>query len=394
MDELSPIEKFCEAYKFFIFSKFVQTKRKKILIALSGGVDSAVAASLLLENGYEVEAVYVKTWEHENDLLGDCPGAQDLHDARIVSKQLGIPFRSLNLINFYHEHVVNPMVEGYASGVTPNPDIICNRKMKFGALMDYANNKGFSALATGHYCRRVKMPNGEVRLLEGKDKNKDQSYFLSRITPNQLNYARFPLGEISKSEVREIAKELGLCVADKKDSQGICFLGKVKIPEFLSNFIEDSPGEIVTVEGVKVGVHQGLHRYTLGQRRGIGVPSNTDHQNFVVTGKDQSTNRLIVAFESTQESTLWAKTYEVSGLSFLGCVDLSLPLNLLAKARYRDPSTPILLEPGDNKTARITFAEPQRALTPGQVLALYDGEQLVGSGIYSLQEHGRAALSA
>ena len=379
---------------FFSIFPFVAFKNKKILVALSGGVDSAVAASLLIEQGYEIETVYVKTWEHENDVLGDCPGAIDLKDAEVVSDQLGIPFRVLNLMDFYHQHVVAPMVEGYASGITPNPDVLCNREMKFGALKEYAEKEGFSALATGHYCRRVQISSHDVELWEGRDKTKDQSYFLARLTMDQLRFARFPLGEIAKSEVREKARNLGLTVAEKKDSQGICFLGKVRVPEFLSSFIDDQPGDIVTVEGKKVGHHKGLHRYTLGQRRGIGVPSNTDHKNYVVTGKDQESNRLIVAFENAKESTLWAKTYEVSDLSFLSEVDLTEPISLLAKARYRDPSTPILLHPIDEKTARITFSESQRALTPGQILALYKGEQMIGSGIYSLQEEGRAALSA
>jgi tRNA-specific 2-thiouridylase len=266
--------------------------------------------------------------------------------------------------------------------------------MKFGALLDYALNENFDALATGHYCRRLVTNDGRIQLWEGLDKNKDQSYFLSRITQEQLFRARFPLGEIDKVKVRALAKKYDLPVADKKDSQGICFLGKVKVPEFLSNFIEDQPGEIITVEGKIVGKHKGLHRYTLGQRRGIGVPSNTDHENFVVTGKDQSSNRLIVAFENTHETTLWGQSYEISDLSFLEKLDVSAPLSLLAKPRYRDPSTSILLESKESGSAKITFSKPQRAITPGQVLALYKGEQLVGSGIYSLQENGRASLSA
>ena len=368
--------------------------KEKILVALSGGVDSAVAAMILLDSGYEIEAVYVKTWDHEKDILGECPGAQDLRDAREVAKKLGVPFRILNLIDFYRHHVVNPMVQGYANGITPNPDVLCNREMKFGALLQYALKEGFEALATGHYCRRVVSVDGRVQLWEGLDKNKDQSYFLSRITQEQLIHARFPLGGMDKMKVRDLAQRNHLPVANKKDSQGICFLGKVKVPEFLSNFIEDQPGEIVTLKGEVVGRHKGLHRYTLGQRRGIGVPSNADFENYVVTGKDQSANRLIVAFENTKESTLWSRTYEISALSFLEEPELSLPLTLLAKPRYRDPSTPVLLESMNHRNAKINFSEPQRAITPGQVLALYRGEQLIGSGIYSLQEYGRASLSA
>ena len=367
---------------------------KKILVALSGGVDSAVSSLVLLEQGYEIETVYVKTWEYEDDLLGDCPGARDLKDAEAVSKEIGVPFRVLNLMNFYQENVVDPMVQGYANGVTPNPDVLCNREMKFGALLDYALSEGFSSLATGHYCRRMLGPSGEIELWEGKDKNKDQSYFLSRISPEQLKHAKFPLGDMDKPSVRDLAQRHNLPVAAKKDSQGICFLGKVKVPDFLSNFIEDKPGEIVTVNGKIVGQHQGLHRYTLGQRRGIGVPSNADHENYVVTGKDQGANRLIVAFENRDEPTLWGTEFEVSNLSFLAKVEISGPTKLLAKARYRDPSTPIHLELSGVDRAMIRFEEPQRALTPGQVLALYQGEQVIGAGIYSLQAEGRASLSA
>lgn len=372
----------------------MSSTEKKILVALSGGVDSAVSSLVLLEQGYEIETVYVKTWEYEDDLLGDCPGARDLKDAEAVSKKIGVPFRVLNLMNFYQENVVDPMVQGYANGVTPNPDVLCNREMKFGALLDYALSEGFSSLATGHYCRRMLGPSGEIELWEGKDKNKDQSYFLSRISPEQLKYAKFPLGDMDKPSVRDLAQRHNLPVAAKKDSQGICFLGKVKVPDFLSNFIEDKPGEIVTVNGKIVGQHQGLHRYTLGQRRGIGVPSNADHENYVVTGKDQGANRLIVAFENRDEPTLWGTEFEVSNLSFLAKVEISGPTKLLAKARYRDPSTPILLELSGVDRAMIRFEEPQRALTPGQVLALYQGEQVIGAGIYSLQAKGRASLSA
>ena len=369
-------------------------KIEKVLVALSGGVDSAVSAALLTEQGFDVETVYVRTWEHEKDILGDCPGIQDLKDAESVAEQLRLPFRLLNLSEFYQNHVVNPMIEGYAMGITPNPDILCNREMKFGALLDYALAEDFSCLATGHYCRRLVDKKGSVELWEGKDKNKDQSYFLSRITPNQLKYSRFPLGEIEKVEVRRKAKRMNLKVADKKDSQGICFLGKVRVPEFLSHFIDDKPGFITTVDGQIVGQHKGLHRYTLGQRKGIGVPSNTDNRNFVVTGKDMSTNRLIVAFEDENELTLWARKFVINKISWVASCPLNTKTRILAKARYRDPTTEITFDPIDSDHAIILFDKPQRALTPGQVMALYDGERLLGGGIYSLQNEGRASLSA
>ncbi|MDG1324837.1 MAG: tRNA 2-thiouridine(34) synthase MnmA [Opitutales bacterium] len=363
---------------------------KPILVALSGGVDSAVSALLLKEQGYTISGVYVRTWEHEEDLLGDCPGARDLKDARSVAELIGIPFSVVNFIDFYQNEVVLPMVRGYENGITPNPDILCNRAMKFGALLEYAEENGFSSLATGHYCRRVKNSNSTAELWEGIDKNKDQSYFLARITRNQLESARFPLGEITKPEVREIAKKYDLPVAEKKDSQGICFLGKVKIGEFLSNFLDDQPGEIVTTEGRVVGEHKGLHRYTLGQRRGIGVPSNRDNENFVVTGKNEADNQLIVAFDHEDEPTLWGCKYEIESLSFLTANPPVQPVQLLGKPRYRDASVPLLYRPINSTKAEIIFESPQRALTPGQVLALYDGERLIGGGTYSLSSLGRA----
>ena len=367
---------------------------ERILIALSGGVDSSIASYLLKEKGYQVEAVYVRTWENEKDTLGDCPGAKDLADAREVAEFLEIPFHVVNFIDFYHQEIVRPMIQGYADGITPNPDILCNRKMKFGALMEYAKNHDFEALATGHYCRKIMGNDGQAQLFEGIDKNKDQSYFLAQISQEQLNYALFPLGEMQKEDVRILAEKIRLPVAKKKDSQGICFLGKVKIPQFLSNFIDDQPGEIITTQGKVVGRHQGLHRYTLGQRKGIGVPSNTDFENFVVTGKNREMNQLVVAFEDPKELTLWGFNYRIESVFFFTDDFPTKRIKLLGKARYRDPSTPIFFQPLEDQKAEILFKSPQRALTPGQILAIYDGERLIGSGIYSHSELGRAMLSA
>ena len=374
----------------------MKSDQERVLVALSGGVDSAVTAALLKASGREIEAAYVRTWEHEEDMLGECPGARDLSDAEAVAHTLSIPFRVVNFVDFYQHEVVEPMVEGYATGTTPNPDILCNRRMKFGALLDYAYNEGFDCLATGHYCQRKLSMHGFPELWEGLDKNKDQSYFLARITREQLQGARFPLGEISKTEVRQLAKKFDLPVAEKKDSQGICFLGKVKIPQFLSHFIEDNPGEIITESGKVLGTHLGLHRYTLGQRRGIGIPSNTDNEFYVVTGKNEATNQLIVAFENQKESTLWGQKCIIEDFGILSVHQKEDFQNkpLLAKARYRDPSTPIILNFIAENKCEVVFKEAQRALTPGQVLAVYMDEQLVASGIYSESEMGRALLSS
>ncbi len=370
-------------------------KKKKVLVAMSGGVDSAVAAKLLKEQGDEVESVYVRTWEHENDLLGDCPGAKDLRDAELVSQKLKIPFHVVNFIDFYQREVVNPMVKGYAEGITPNPDILCNKQMKFGALMKYAKESGFESLATGHYCIRKFNHANEPELWEGLDKNKDQSYFLARLSKEQLNFSQFPLGELEKPQIRKFAHDAGLPVADKKDSQGICFLGKVKIPEFLSHFIEENPGDIIDKEGRILGKHLGLHRYTLGQRKGIGIPSNTDFERYVVTGKNEPKNQLIVAFDRPEECTLWSDKFGLQDVNFIASgYEDEIEISLLGKARYRDPSTPIKLTRNQQAEWIVEFEHPQRALTPGQVLAFYQGEQLVGSGIYSHFNLGRAALSS
>ena len=370
-------------------------KKQKILIAMSGGVDSAVAAKLLLMQGHQVESVYVRTWEQEDDLLGECPGAKDLRDAEMVSNQLNIQFNVVNLIDFYRREVVNPMIQGYAQGITPNPDILCNRQMKFGELMKYAQKAGFDALATGHYCIQKSQPHNAAELWEGVDKNKDQSYFLARLSHDQISYSRFPLGKFKKPDIRKLAQEANFPVANKKDSQGICFLGKVKIPEFLSHFIEPKPGDIVDKFGNKLGTHKGLHCYTLGQRKGIGVPSNTDHEKFVVTGKNESQNQLIVAFDKPEESSLWSTKYGLKDVRFITPKFMDLDrVNLLGKARYRDKSTPITLVKEHGLQWIVEFKNPQRALTPGQVLAFYDGEQLVGSGIYAHSNLGRAALSS
>ncbi|MFP6892600.1 MAG: tRNA 2-thiouridine(34) synthase MnmA [Opitutales bacterium] len=366
-------------------------RNERVMVALSGGVDSAVAAALLVDAGHEVEGVYVKTWEHETDVLGDCPGAQDLADAQDVAECLGIPFEVVNFVDFYQENVVRPMVEGYRNGITPNPDVTCNRRMKFGKLLEHAEERGFEALATGHYCRRELAEDGTPQLWEGLDKNKDQSYFLARILPKQLAAARFPLGEIPKPEVRRIAKERNIPVADKKDSQGICFLGKVKVSEFLEGFLDDEPGVIVTCEGKVVGEHRGLHRYTLGQRKGIGVPSNTDNENFVVVGKDLDAKRLIVAFEGPDAPGLWGQSFLVDDLSYVG-ENITGSQRLLAKPRFRDPSTPIDFHPLDNGSVEVTFESPQRALAPGQVIAIYEGERLLGGGFYRPSLPGRADL--
>ncbi|MGE4551352.1 MAG: tRNA 2-thiouridine(34) synthase MnmA [Opitutales bacterium] len=356
------------------------TTPKKVLVGLSGGVDSSVAAMLLRQQGHEVSGAYLRTWVEEDEVWGDCPARQDIEDARETAREIGIPFEIMNLVDEYREKVVDYMVAGYSKGETPNPDVMCNREIKFGAFLDLARKQGFDRVATGHYCRRIKNE-GQVQLWEGKDKNKDQSYFLALLRQDRLNQALFPLGDLTKPEVRKIALESGLPVAEKKDSQGICFLGKVKVNDFLAEYIPDSPGEVVDASGNKLGRHKGLHRYTLGQRKGIGIPSNRDDEHYVVVAKKPRENQLVVAFECTSAPGLYGQSFTVSGLSFIDS-PIEEETSLLAKPRYRDPSQKIHFRPLEAGQAEITFHEPQRALAIGQMVALYDGERLLGGGFY------------
>jgi tRNA-specific 2-thiouridylase len=357
------------------------SSKPRLLVALSGGVDSAVAAWKAIEAGYAVEAAYMKNWINEEQVFGNCPWMQDIEDGRAVADHLGIPFRVLNFMEAYRERVVAYLVEGYAKGLTPNPDVMCNREMKFGVLLDWARDNGFDAVATGHYCRRIAGENGP-ELHEGVDHNKDQSYFLCMIRPDQLERARFPVGEFTKPELRKLAKQIGLPNADKKDSQGICFIGEVKINDFLEKFIPEKPGPIVNLAGTVLGEHRGLHRYTLGQRRGIGIPSNADNEFYVVVAKDTAENKLVVGFESERPDPIWHESMTLHQISWLTPDPPTQPCRIQARVRYRDPRVAARFTPSGTGGGIITFDEPQRALAPGQVCALYDGERVLGGGVY------------
>ena len=359
----------------------VTGKKPRLLLALSGGVDSAVAAWKALQDGYDVEAAYMKNWINEENVFGNCPWMEDIEDARAVAAHLGIPFQVLNFMDAYRERVVKYLVDGYSRGLTPNPDVMCNREMKFGVLLDHALANGFDAVGTGHYCRRAEGPEGP-RLLEGVDDNKDQSYFLCMIRPDQLERARFPVGSLKKPQLRELARKIGLPNAGKKDSQGICFIGEVKINDFLEKFIPEKPGPIVNMEGTVLGEHKGLHRYTLGQRRGIGIPSNADNEFYVVVAKRMESNELVVAFESGRPDPIWHASVHLHQVSWLVADPPREAVDMEAKVRYRDPRVPARFEPDGSGGGRLVFKDPQRALASGQICALYCGEQVLGGGVY------------
>jgi tRNA-specific 2-thiouridylase len=342
----------------------------------------------------------MKNWINEDNIAGACPWQRDIEDARAVCDRLGIEFRVVNLMRDYRERVVAYLLDGYARGLTPNPDIMCNREIKFGVFRAWAKEHGFAAVATGHYAQRIEGrarplgapdqvdggPSGPAlrsyELFEGVDANKDQSYFLALLSQEQLRDARFPVGHLEKPALRQLARAAGLPTADKKDSQGICFIGEVKMADFLRAYVPDAPGPIVRASnGRELGRHRGLHFYTLGQRKGIGVPSNTDHEAYVVVGKRAADHALLVAFDRPDAPGLFQREVQVHSLSWIG-EPITTARSLEGRVRYRDPRVALGFFPELGGTARVTFREPQRGLASGQILAFYDGPRLLGGGVY------------
>lgn len=323
----------------------------------------------------------MKNWINEDGIAGDCPWEQDVDDAHAVAQTLGIEFRVVDLIDQYRNRIVDYLLDGYRNGITPNPDVYCNREMKFGVFLDYALEQGFEAVGTGHYARKRDRSDGTADILRGADPNKDQSYFLALMEQHQAKRALFPCGEMLKPQVREVAQRFNLPVAGKKDSQGICFIGNVKMADFLSHYVPDNPGEIVNTEGEVLGNHRGLHLYTLGQRKGHGVASPREGMAYVVVGKDAEKNQLVVGWDHEDTLGLYVQKCIVGSVSWVN-KPITSQCKVEAQPRYRAKSEPVTVTPRDDGKLDLNFIRSQRAITPGQICAFYDGGTLLGGGVF------------
>ncbi len=355
----------------------------RVVVGMSGGVDSSVTALLLKEQGYDVIGIFMKNWD-DTDELGYCTATEDYKDVALVADQIGIPYYSVNFEKEYHDRVFSYFLEEYKKGRTPNPDVMCNKEIKFKAFLDYAMELGADYVATGHYARVVRDEDGKAHLLRGKDSNKDQTYFLSQLSQEQLSKAMFPLGEIEKSEVREIAEKANLATAKKKDSTGICFIGERDFKDFLMNYLPAKSGEMQTLDGEVVGKHDGLMYYTIGQRKGLGIGGSKDGTNepWFAIGKNLEDNVLYVG-QGYENDHLYADTLDASDFLFTGdAEELPREFRSMAQFRYRQKAVPVTVYLDETRTkARVVFDEAARAITPGQAIVLYDGDECLGGGI-------------
>lgn len=394
---------------------------KRVVVGLSGGVDSSVAAYLLQQQGYEVIGLFMKNWHDDSvTISNECPWLEDSNDALLVAEKLGIPFQTVDLSEEYKEKIVDYMFNEYEKGRTPNPDVLCNREIKFDVFMKIALSLGADYVATGHYCQKSEIEvNGEIvyQLRAGADTNKDQSYFLCQLSQEQLAKSLFPIGELTKPEVREIAAQMDLITAEKKDSQGLCFIGKVRLPEFLQQKLQPKDGLIIQIDkndsvynsekeqgltleedlafearkipytpemGKKVGKHQGAHYFTTGQRKGLNVGGTTDPLFIIATNVE--TNTIYTGLTS-QHPGLFKKALlvEKSEVHWIR-KDMALAngetMEVMARIRYRQPLQKATLHQFENGMY-ISFEEPQSAITEGQFVAWYLADELVGSGVIS-----------
>lgn len=349
---------------------------ERIVVGMSGGVDSSVAALLLKEQGYDVIGVFMKNWEEQDD-NGVCTSESDWRDVREVCDLIGIPYYSVNFAKEYWDRVFSYFLDEYRAGRTPNPDVLCNREIKFRAFLDFAMQLGASRMATGHFVQTNE--NGE--LLRGSDPNKDQSYFLYMLKQHQLKRAMFPVGHLTKAEVRRIAEEKGLPVSKKKDSTGVCFIGERKFKQFLQTYLPAMPGDMVAPDGQVVGRHDGLMYYTLGQRRGLGIGGCGDGRSWFVIGKDLKNNKLLVA-QGEDHPMLYSTCSLAGGVTWIGEAPIQEgeTLRCTAKFRYRQGDQPVEATLQGDKLY-IRSLVPQRAVTPGQSAVLYCGDVCLGGAV-------------
>jgi tRNA-uridine 2-sulfurtransferase len=350
-----------------------------IMVAMSGGVDSSTVAWLLKQQGKPIAGMFMKNWEEEDTVSG-CSAEDDAADARRVAEILGIDFHGRNFAAEYWDEVFEQFLAELRAGRTPNPDILCNREIKFRTFVEHARDLGAKAIATGHYARRRDNEDGTVSLLKGVDANKDQSYFLYALDQEQLSHALFPLGELTKPEVRELAARADLPVAAKKDSTGICFIGERNFDSFIANYLDAEPGEIRTSDGTVIGTHQGLIHYTLGQRKGLNIGGLKDYPEapWYVTYKDIEHN-VLYAEQQTDHPTLMSTRLEATDLNWIRRQP-EAGERLHAKVRYRQPDQACRVEAIDHTKLQLVFDKPQRAVTPGQAVVLYDGDECLGGG--------------
>ena len=394
---------------------------KRVVVGLSGGVDSSVAAYLLQQQGYEVIGLFMKNWHDDSvTISNECPWLEDSNDALLVAEKLGIPFQAVDLSEQYKEKIVDYMFNEYEKGRTPNPDILCNREIKFDVFMKIALDLGADFVATGHYCRKgeIEVDGKQVyQLLSGADNNKDQSYFLCQLSQEQLSKALFPIGELTKPEVRKIASEMELITAEKRDSQGLCFIGKVRLPEFLQQKLQPKEGLIIQIDkndsiytqentetnseeavlefearnlpytpnmGKVMGKHQGAHYFTNGQRKGLNVGGTTEPLFVIAT--DVKTNTIYTGLGSEHpglfKKALFVEESEVHWIRQDLALKMGETMEVMARIRYRQPLQKAILHQFENGMY-VSFEEPQSAITEGQFVSWHVGEELIGSGVIS-----------